>query len=231
MAVPLTIDQPHPVERAAVALYMRAALRFVNFQIAAVLRTKVAGLTLVPEKSEVVIAILMAALEGEIHAMVLKEGNDPGGWKQARAECMIDLDEFPHDPLQDELALDFEAAKLVNKAFRPEQMVGKLLTPAQRKYFCDHIRADVEQQRELFNKCFRFIVSRNNAGPLQDDATCSLMYQSLGIPITRVGLDQPVAVEALLGVSVSSIERYFSQFLEILNQSRQAVPSPSPANN
>lgn len=230
-AVPLAHGEPHPVERAAVALYMRAALRFVNLQAAAVLRTKATGLTLVPEKSEVVIAILMAALEGEIHALVLKGGNDPAGMQQAGAECMIDLDEFPHDPLQDDLALDFEAAKRVNKAFLPEQMAGKLLTPAQRKYFCDQIRTDVAQQRELFNKCFRFIVSSHKSALLQDDGNCGALFRRLGIPVTRVGLDSPLAVEALLCVSTGSIDAMFRQLLVILNQARQGSSPATPVNN
>lgn len=213
----------HPVERAATALYMRAAIRFVNLQAAAALRTPVAGLTVVPEKSEVVIAILMAALEGEIHTLVLKDDAAKDGMARARGGNMIDLDGFAHDPLQDDLALEIEARKRVNTAFRPERVDGKQMTPQQREDFRDALKADLAQKRKLEKSCFRFIVSGQTSGFLYDDVTCSQMFQNLGIPVTRVGLDQPMAVKALLGVSAGSIEAYFQQFLRQLQQAKQGL--------
>jgi hypothetical protein len=224
-------SMPHPIERAANALYLRAAIRFVNLQAAAVLRTSVGGLTVVPEKSEVVIAILMAALEGEIHPLVLKDGPAQSGVRSAGAINMIDADNLAHDPLQDDMALELEVRKRVNKSFRPEQVDGKQMTPQQREDFRAQTRADVLQQQYVDDNHFRIIVSHHKAGWVRDDALCGELWRKLGIPLTRVGMDQAMAVESLIGLDRASIDAYFRQFLELLDQARQGASVTTPPVN
>jgi hypothetical protein len=220
----------HAIERAAAALYMRAALRAIDLAGAETLVDRNNGVALLPEKNEILIAILMAALKGEVRSLSLSDAlhaNAQSSAGRVKGDAFLDLDkldELPFDPLMPHEAITNEAASQVDKSFTGLDAAGKRLSQSAIE---EHVRGRVEQGREVFGKNFRFIVSHDHSQWLQSDANCVALHNTLGIPVTRIMSCDKEKVQAMLCVSPDVIKDLFMQFLELLNQAKR--PSKQPA--
>lgn len=231
----------HPIEVAAAGLYLRAGILAVNLEAAKAFGVSTDALTVIPEKNETLIAVLMAALHGEVRSVSLREvmqESGPGSSHRVTGDNLIDLDELPLYPLMTEQALADEletrlgGPNLPASALTGNSANGILDDSAARN---DHIRFLVRQNRAVHNKHFRFIVSHGASGFAQDDARCEEMFRKLGVPFARVapGAADAANVEKVFGVTSRVFETLFLQFLTLLNQAKQPLkPVPSaPATN
>ena len=240
--IPISPDgSVHPIEAAAAGLYLRAGILAVNLEAAKAFGMSSDALTVIPEKNETLIAVLMAALHGEVRAVSLREEmheTGPGSFLRVRGDNLIDLDALPLYPLMNEQALANELETRLGGQNLPAGVPtgnsanGSFDDSAARN---DHIRFLVRQNREVHNKHFRFIVSHGESGFAQDDARCEEMFRKLGVPFARVvpGAADAANVEKVFGVTSRVLESLFRQFLDLLNQAKQTLrPEPSaPAAN
>jgi hypothetical protein len=110
-------------------------------------------------------------------------------------------------------------------------VVGNTSEPSLRTKRRQLIFDTVESRREVMGEHLRFIVSDGSSQFFQDDARCWEVYRNLGVPFTRIVPDQgsDAQVMAVLGVSASTLETRFREFLTRLNEARQpALPLASP---
>lgn len=240
--IPISPDgSVHPIEAAAAGLYLRAGILAVNLEGAKAFCVSSDALTVIPEKNETLIAVLMAAIHGEVRAVSLREEMQeagPGSFLRVRGDNLIDLDALPLYPLMTEQALADELeTRLGDPYVGARTRAGNHSNPvlddtAARNA---HIHLTVTQRKMVFNEHFRFIASHGESASTQDDAKCEEMFRKLGVPFARVasGAVDDAKVVGLMGVTSSTLETLFRQFLNLLDHSKQPLkPDPAaPATN
>lgn len=233
-------DETHPIEEAATALYFRAAIAKVNLEMAAALGQSSSALMVVPHRGEAVIAILVAALQGEVPSLHVEaqQANEGEIINQTlRIKGLIDADEISFNPLQEQAAIAEEVAKRVDKSgvllYRGDWTIERPTDEESLKKWHCFISDSVQIARKS-NMYFRLIGSNSASSILQNDETCKLINDILNIPITRYESNKltPIQIEALLGISADSMEIYFGNFLVKLSDAKKPVhaevkPSPS----
>ena len=212
--------EPHAVEKAVAALYMRAALLHANLAAIEAGCPYSSGLTLVPAHSEVLIAILAAAQHGEVQPLKLKMQAAPVNKVRAKlaGENFIDFADAPFYPLNAEADLTHALGMKIDKRY------SHVLPPRSKADMDarqDEVRLAVLQQQWLNQKYFRGIVSDQADAWLQDDTKLCQLHSKLGLPFTRVVNNSQVNVVDFLGVSLATIDRLFLQFLEVLDDAKQ----------
>jgi nucleoside phosphorylase len=232
---------PHPIERAATGLYLRAAVLAVNVEAAKVFGQSNHAVTIVPEKNQALIAILMAALHGEFRSITLQEeahSSGQGKSQHIKGKGLIDLDGLPFFPLMTDDALESEVHALLGSPggdFSISSDASQQGEPSMRAKRRQLIADTVEQRREVTGERYRFIVSNGDSWFAQDDAKCQEVYRDLGVPFARIvpGQVTDTDVIAVLGVSAGTMETRLREFLGYLNQARLPVAAlpVSPAND
>lgn len=220
-AIKPNIDgEPHAVEKAAAALYMRAALRRANLAAIEAGCPYSAGLTVVPAHSEVLIAILAAAQHGEVQPLNLKAQAAPVNKVRGKAagENFIDFADAPFYPLKAEEDITHALGMKIDKRYNYDVPPQSNADLAARQ---DEVRLEILQQQVLNQKYFRGIVSDQADIFLQDEARLCELHRKLGLPFTRVVSNAQVNVVDFLGVSLATIDRLFLQFLEELDKAKQ----------
>ncbi len=214
--------EQHPIESAVRALYMRAGIRAVNLAEAEALCGSQKQATRVPEKNEVIIAVLMAALQGEVRKLSLLEVfyADGQAAKQAKGDALIDLDELPFYPFMTDIAIATEVAPRVHKGFSGLDAQGKPLTGAALK---SHVQGRVKQNANVKSRHFRFILSNSASEFFDDEAKCSQLYADLGIPMTKIVADTPSGFADVFSVPAQQFHDLFIQLLEAIGDSKQLV--------
>jgi hypothetical protein len=214
--------EQHPIESAVRALYMRAGIRAVNLAQAEALCGSQKQATRVPEKNEVIIAMLMAALQGEVRNLSLCEVfyADRPPAKQAKGDALIDLDELPFYPFMTDIAIAKEVAPRVHKGFSGLDAQGKPLTDAALKR---HVQGRVKQNATVKSRHFRFILSNGASEFFDDEAKCTQLYADLGIPMTKIVADTPSGFADVFSVDAQTFYDLFMQILEAIADSKQLV--------
>lgn len=229
--IPATSDgKPHAIERAALALCMEAAVRAVDLPAARALCVGPEGLTKLPEKSQIAIAVLMAALFGEVRAVRLDEKSDGEGRVTARhvvAEDLIDLDALPFAPLEQEQALADAVAASVDRLYA-KQAPGQQKSRRELDGLYGQIRFAVAQQREVEGRHFRFVVSEDKTDLKVNEAKWLALCRRTGIPLTRIVADD-VHLDAPLGIAPAVLETLFVQTLHYLRQAKEERAAPAAA--
>jgi hypothetical protein len=228
--MPVVADKEHAIERAAAALYLRAALLAVNLASAAAVCPSSPDLTVLPNSSAALVAVLLGALRGEVQQLNLHSVRDEQGKirQSAKGKALIDLDDTPFYPLMPDAALAHEVASRVlpgqyHSAAPPQ--AGAELASLQEK-----IQSRVKQNQAVFARFFRFIVSNPDSTFFQDDAKVAEVYAKLGIPVTRIVPDDKVDVKQMLGVSLTELDDLFMQFLELLDAAKRPASPANPVN-
>ncbi len=213
-------DQEHAIERAAAALYLRAALRTVQVAAAQTLCPNSAHLTVLPKNSTALVAVLMGALRGEVQQLALQPVPDQHGHtrQQAGGKALINLDEEPFYPLRQEAAIVHEMAKRVIRGYNEPVPPATGVEQAKLEKL---IKSRVEQNREVHTRFFRFISSDPKAVWLDEEQVLAL-YEKLGIPTTRIVPQPELDLDSLLGLPVSELDDLFLQFLEMLDDVKNA---------
>ena len=216
-----THAQPHAIERAASALYMRAALLHVNLAALEAGCPCNEGLIIVPANSEVLIAILAAATHGELQqfALIAKPHQDGTPKQMPKGECLLDLSDAPFYPLKSEAAFSSTLLSIVDKKYASA-------TPPQTEGELQELQAKIQRRlghhREVNEKFYRAIVDQQTLEFLRDDAKLAELNRKLGLPFTRVVENNAVDIEQILGVTLAAIEDYFTEFLEVLERAKQS---------
>lgn len=212
--------EPHAIERAAAALYMRATLRCANIIAIEASCMKGAGVTTAPAYSEVLIAILAAVLHGEVHSLSLKRKLNVRG-KDEWSPCgdnLMDFGDTPFYPIKAEADLSHAVAMKIDKRYSADAppQTGPDLLKLQ-----EHVKRRMLQCKRVYRKSFRAIVSEKSADFLKDEATLAELYIKLNLPFTRVVENENLDISNFFSVSLAQIDDLFLQFLEVLDDAKQ----------
>jgi predicted phosphodiesterase len=219
--LPNADEEQHPVERAARALYMHAAVNAVDLAAWQPGGSRPQGVSDVPEKCEVAIAVLMAAVQGEIHQFKLLDQAETTGGGQPKGQALLDLDGLPFDPFRDQVAIVNEMATRVDKLHKPETIADIAKDAKLWEKFLRRQKLLIEQQRSVFSNYFRFVGSEDKQVSLKNDANCAELYKILGVPLTRISASGTVEFDLILGISADELEELFRMLLELLNDLRK----------
>jgi cellulose biosynthesis protein BcsQ len=220
--IPATIHgKRHIIEHVVTTLYLRAIVRTVNLDIARGLLSDTPGLTVTTIRNEVLISILMAALFGENRKIYL--GPKLMDRRVVKCDALISLDGLKTPPIDIDGNPTHDFVLWVSHLCDENDVSLATIAKTDYDYFFEQTKMNIERQRSLFGRHFRFIVSHDKWPLLQDNRNCAKLYQALGIPITRIEAISNVSIEGVFGVPGHIIELFFKHFLEILEQARQTA--------
>lgn len=226
LEIPHQKSGPHLLETLAGDLYFRAAVAAVNVGVAKNFGPTNEAVMVVPQASDAIIALLLAAVAGEERTI------SPGEQSQHRVDGLIHLDDVPSLPLdaaasfENEAAVRFRGRNVVRHEgdFTPARPDGSDIDGLEkwRRSFADA----VENQRAVHKKYFRFVATQGRHPLLDDDASCGALYQTIGIPFARVLPSELTLAqqEELFGIPFTSINRLYGEFFGHLADKRRPMP-------